>query len=178
MHIILCIFFISHQITFLAILFLSLVCSSVLFYFILFYLVCMPKSLLLEFYVFFFVCCYCTSCRSFELASVRKCRAERYTQHSIARYGTTQMNKLYTFYILFLYTTIFSSLCGNFLLFFFSYFFFFQSCIFSLCLSFAFCVSFFCFLCIGLCQSHNNMHVGAEMRTAWTCIRLSKCTER
>lgn len=79
-------------------------------------------SLLLFFFIYFAVCTkvfvvFCTSCRLLRLLRERKCRAERYTPYSTARNGTTQMNKLYTFYILFLYTTIFSSLCGNFLLF-------------------------------------------------------------
>lgn len=113
---------------------------------------------------FFFVCCYCNSCRSFELASVWKCRAERYTQHSIARYGTTQMNKLYTFYILFLYTTIFSSLCGNFLLFFFFHIFFSSNLVFSRSVSLSLFMSRSFVFCVLACA-----------KAITICMLLPKC---
>lgn len=177
MHIILCIFFISHQITFLAILFLSLVCSSILFYSILF-------SVYAKVFVAW-ILCFFFSCVVIVLLVVRSSwrvweNAGRSDIYSTALHGTAQHKWTnYIHFIFYFCTQPYSPVCAEiFFYFFFHIFFFFQSCIFSLCLSFAFCVSFFCFLCIGLCQSHNNMHVAAEMRTAWTCIRLSKCTER
>lgn len=177
MHIILCIFFISHQITFLAILFLSLVCSSILFYSILF-------SVYAKVFVAWILCFFFRVLLLYFLSFVRAGECEKmqggaiYTaQHCTVRHNTNEQT-IYILYSIFVHNHILQFVRKFSFIFFFHIFFFFQSCIFSFCLSFAFCVSFFCFLCIGLCQSHNNMHVAAEMRTAWTCIRLSKCTER
>lgn len=162
MHIILCIFFISHQITFLAILFLSLVCSSILFYSILF-------SVYAKVFVAWILCFFFRVLLLYFLSFVRAGECEKmqggaiYTaQHCTVRHNTNEQT-IYILYSIFVHNHILQFVRKFSFIFFFIFFFSFNL-VFSRSVSLSLFVSRSFVFCVLACA-----------KAITICMLLPKC---